>query len=720
MKTHFRDLLSRLEAPTHLPTLPHILLKLIQACNIEPYNISAISQIIGKDPSLSAGLMRLVHSDPYAPPHRVNSIDQAVLLVDRNTIKNLAISVSAHQVFSQPEGRVFVYALKQFWRHSLMCATLAQMIAQNTFYPAPDEAYLSGLLHDIGKLVLWASSSEKDYAEDLHSLADNPDPLLASEAESGTSHYEVGDWMVRQWNLESFMADAVRYHHESVHRILDALPLVKIVFVANILCSEAAQEANAKFKAAEDIFGFSRSAVENLLLLAQKEVNQVAELFGIEFEPPGTPDKSVSEKDAKKQKDLVRVVRQMSLLHGTLQNVLEANGEESILKVVMHGLKVLFDVHSIFFMYDRERDVLVVGKHGLGSSRDALMQEFVIPAHRNTSLLARSLSQGTPLDSFSHFAEADLSIADDQIIRLMEKDGMLCLPMIAHKRFVGVIVLGVDEAQFSDLSQDINLLKIFANQAALAVDAGNVQPTQAASVESERFTASSAVARKVVHEVSNPLGIIKNYLKILGLKLAKDSPAQEEIKIINEEIDRVSGIVRKLSEVSQPGVQQKEPVDINVLISDLIKITQESLLTQSGIKAHLNLGPSLPSVMTDKNGLKQVFINLIKNAVEAMPEGGNIYIDTRRASDGLGNEVGEDPAGDRQYVETTIRDDGSGIPDNIKSRLFEPFVTSKGQGHAGLGLSISYEIVRELNGTMSCETEQTMGTTFKVVLPTGT
>jgi signal transduction histidine kinase len=216
------------------------------------------------------------------------------------------------------------------------------------------------------------------------------------------------------------------------------------------------------------------------------------------------------------------------------------------------------------------------------------------------------------------------------------------------------------------------------------------------------------------------LGIIKNYLKILGLKLAKDSPAQEEIKIINEEIDRVSGIVHGLSQVSQPGKQKKEPVDINVLISDLVKISHDALLMQSGIKAHLNLGSSLPLVITDKHGLKQVFINLIKNAVEAMPEGGNIYVDTRMASDGLGTETKEGTAGNQQYVETIIRDDGSGIPDVIKSRLFEPFVTSKGEGHAGLGLSISHDIIRELDGMMSCKSDETSGTTFKITLPAET
>jgi len=354
----------------------------------------------------------------------------------------------------------------------------------------------------------------------------------------------------------------------------------------------------------------------------------------------------------------------------------------------------------------------------MGSGQDVLIKELVIPVQRKKSLLAKSLSQRTPLDSLGHLTKVDLSITDDQIIRLIGKDGMLCLPMVAHKQFVGVIVIGIDETQVSNLSKGINLLTMFTNQAALAVDAENVRQTQARLIQSERLTASSAVARKVAHEVSNPLGIIKNYLKLLGLKLAKDSPAQEEIRIINEEIDRVSVIVRELSDFSQPRVQQKELVELNTLISDLIRITQESLLLRSGIKTHLDLEPSLPTLVTDKNGLKQVFVNLIKNAVEAMPEGGNLYINTRRAPNGPMNskKVG---MGEQPYVEITMSDDGSGIPDSIKSRLFEPFVSSKGEGHAGLGLSIAYSIIRELNGTMTCESDQASGTTFRIVLPTG-
>jgi len=714
MKTRYREFFNRIETSRNLPSLPHILVKLIEVCNSEPDTIKEISQIIDKDVSLSARLLRLVNSAYYGLPNRVTGIDHALLLLGTNAVKNIAVSASVFQAFDQARDSS-VFRLKLFWWHSLMCATLAKLIAEKISYPAPDEAFLSGLLHDIGKLVL-LGNFPNEYAEILESHRGKPELFLAGETRLGATHCEVGAWMINRWNLQSFMADAVLYHHEPVYRILDALPLVKIVFVANALCSEAVQDADARFKAAEEVFGFARSEVEEFISLAEEEVKQVAESLEIEVESPDAFTRLVSEKDADKRKDLVRAVRDISLLQATLQNLLEAHGEESILKVAKQGLQVLFDVRSVvFLLYDREKDVLV-GKGGMGSAQDVLIKELVIPVEAKKCLVAKSLSQGTPLDSFGRVTKVDLSITDNQIIRLIGKDGMLCLPMVAHKKFIGVIVLGVDEPQVPNLYGEINLLTIFTNQVASAVDAENVRQTQARLIQSERLTASSDVARKVAHEVSNPLGIIKNYLKILGLKLAKDSPAQEEIRIINEEIDRVSVIVRELSDFSEPRVQQKELVDINTLISELIKIVRQSLLLRSGIKAHLNLEPSLPALMTNKNGLKQVFVNLIKNAVEAMPKGGNFHINTRCVPNGPSKK---DAKEDQPYVEITISDDGPGIPDSIKSRLFEPFVSSKGEGHAGLGLSITYSIITELNGTMTCESDQATGTTFRIVLPTG-
>ena len=217
--------------------------------------------------------------------------------------------------------------------------------------------------------------------------------------------------------------------------------------------------------------------------------------------------------------------------------------------------------------------------------------------------------------------------------------------------------------------------------------------------------------------MNTPLSIMKNYLTVLRRKLAGDKLVQEELRIINEEIDRVAHITGELSDFSEPEIITTDSIEINALLSDLIKVFRESFLQGSDIKAYLELDHLLPSVNTDKNRLKQVFINLIQNAVEAMPGGGNIWIGTRYTSNKLDTQFMQDSGRDPGYVEITIRDDGPGIPDTFKTTLFEPFITSKGAGHAGLGLSIVYNTVKELKGTITCESGNENGACFRIVFP---
>ncbi len=697
MKNHSIEFFNKIEATKSLLTLPHILLKLLEVCNKKPVKIDEISQIINKDASLSVRLMSMVNPVGYGLPNRVTSIDQALLLLGPDIAKNIAISSIIQQSFNEMENS-YIPGLKILWQHSFMCAVLAEMIAGNVSYPRPDEAYLAGLFHDIGKLVLWM----------------NP----RSEKQIEASHNETGARLINSWSPQSFIADAVLYHHEPQHRIVDALPLVKIIYIANILSSGIDSDSSDAFDMAKEVLDLDRSVLETIVPLSYKKVRQAAELLDINIEHPDNFDESTCEEDAVKQKELVHAAINISQVQGALQNLFECHDADSTLKVVRHGLQILFDLKSVlFFLYNQEKDALQ-GIVGNGAEYDSLIKEIVIPVQGKSCLLTRALAEKTSLDSFGHIKGVNLSIIDSQIIRLSGKEGMLCIPMLSQENCVGVIVIGIDEPQSHILFNNLNFINMFANQVAVVINAENERKSKAKLIQSEHLTASSAIADKVAHEVSNSLSIMKNYLKILGLKLAKDSPAQEEIIIINEEVDRINLIINELSNLLEPKARQKELVDINTLISDLIKITHEPLLVQSGVAAEFSLESSIPSIMTDKNGLKQVFINLIKNAVEAMPNGGNIEINTRLITNS--QDIGfnkETDKGDQEFVEIIISDSGSGIPEEIKSNLFKAFVSSKGDGHSGLGLSIAYSIIKGLKGTMSCESDEATGTTFKILLP---
>ncbi|HDY89442.1 MAG TPA: HDOD domain-containing protein [bacterium] len=705
----------RIKTSKNLPSLPQILLKLIELCNSDDSTFKDIAQVIDKDASLSAKVVKMVNSVYYGLSKRVTSIDQSLVILGQNAIRNIAISASVNQAFSKAKDNS-VFGLKVFWRHSLMCAILSKLIAKKISYASPEEAFLTGLLHDIGKLVLWVNFP-KEYTDILNSSKGQWDLVLAGEARHGTTHCEVGAWLIKRWKLQSFMADAVRYHHEAVDRIQDALPLVKIIYVGNILCPETNKEKEVKFGIAKNIFGFETSEIEEIILQAEKDVSVIAQSLDIDIEPLDVSEETVSEKDHARQADLIQEVKDITLLHGTLQNLLEVHDDDSILKVAQEGLHILFDVKNVlFFLHESERNILL-GKGMAPDKNNDPINEVTIPLQNGKSLLAKSLLQRRPLDSFSDSIKDNLTIIDEQIIHLAEKDGILCLPMIAHKQYVGVIVLGLEEARVSHLTDKIKLLMMFTKQAALALQANYLTQNQAKLIQSERLSAMSTIAQKIVHEANTPLSITKNYLAILKRKLSEDQPVEEEIRIINEEIDRVALIISELSDFSELKIQPNDPLDVNALLSNLIIIFQESLMLKPNINTHLKLDPSLPAVMTDKNRMTQVFSNLIKNATEAMSGRGSLCISTRYISNYIDDKINQVADSTQGHMEIIIEDDGPGIPDTVKAQLFEPYITSKGAGHAGLGLSIVYNAVKELKGVITCESDNKKGTSFKIVLP---
>jgi signal transduction histidine kinase len=311
------------------------------------------------------------------------------------------------------------------------------------------------------------------------------------------------------------------------------------------------------------------------------------------------------------------------------------------------------------------------------------------------------------IDSFSYLTNEVMTIGDEELIRLLGAEGMLCIPLISRQKWIGVIAAAINEPQFPVLWEQLSLLNQYAKYAADLLEEYVFAEMRLSEDITERIDDTSI--RRVIHEVNNPLGIIKNYLNILSSKIGDPSIAKEEISLIRGEIDRIPGIIAQLTRHGYPPEQEYEKVDINSIIYDLSKLLKKSVLEPSNITLHFNPDPRLPLFSGKKNNLIQVFSNLLKNSVEAMPEGGNIFIETAYFP-----YKKEAVKGD---IHITIRDDGPGIPGPIKTHLFEAGHSSKGPEHFGLGLSISKDIVQRFNGVITCESRKQEGTTFKIILP---
>jgi signal transduction histidine kinase len=224
---------------------------------------------------------------------------------------------------------------------------------------------------------------------------------------------------------------------------------------------------------------------------------------------------------------------------------------------------------------------------------------------------------------------------------------------------------------------------------------------QAQLMQSERMAATGELAAQIAHEINNPLGIIKNYVGIAKMLMPDEDSNRENLKIVDQEINRIAGIVRRLLKFAKPGTEDIQSVQINQILEELLALLRGQLF-RSKIDVSVDLAENLPEVSTSTDQMRQVFLNLIKNAEDAMADGGKLTVRTRYR---------------RGRVEIIITDTGCGIPPEDVKNIFEPFFTTKGVKGTGLGLSVSYGIVKNYSGEIQVESEPGVGTTFTIQLP---
>ncbi|MBU1453543.1 MAG: HDOD domain-containing protein [Proteobacteria bacterium] len=707
---------ARLQRSKNLPSLPQVLLKLIKTCDKEDMHLSELSQIIIKDPSISSRVLTLVNSASFGINSTFSNLNQAVVYLGADTIKNLSITASVEQVFSKLKKNDH-FPMSRFWWDSLTTAIYAKRIARQIAYANIEEAYLAGLLHDLGKLLLWMNFAEE--CTTVQSLVTDGIVCCSAEEEQiGITHCEAGAWLVRQWQLNSFIADAILYHHGSLQQIKGAFPLVKIIYLAEKCCQVRGEDYETVYDAGAELLDLGTDQIDEVRNGVEEEIKEVAKGLGIQVKPPSEQADEKIPESTEHDLDLLRQVKNYSLLTGFLGNLIQAESRDAIFKAIEQALNILFDVKTIFFfLHDFEQQKL----YGCGSTVNRYseqLQNLSLSAAEGTSLLVKSMLEKESITS-RQSADCHLhNLADSQLLEAVGGKGMLYVPMNAKNRAVGVIVIGLPDIPGNDLTSptESGLLQLLANQAAISLYLDEVKKKQAQKIQAARLAAASMAAAKIVHEVNNPLGIIRNYLKILEMKLPEKDSLIKELTILDEEIKRIATIIQQLDDFSTPVKHSFELTDINGLLANLLNILAKSVFYSSQLQVHFKPDPELPTIMTDAGAIKQIVINLVKNAAEAMTEGGNIYIETSvRAGEASSGVSGSGEISDS--VELTVHDDGPGLPENVLSQLFEPFTSTKGKGHSGLGLSIVRTLVIELKGSVTCKSDKKDGTRFIIVLP---
>ncbi|MCP4360950.1 MAG: GAF domain-containing protein [Chloroflexi bacterium] len=363
---------------------------------------------------------------------------------------------------------------------------------------------------------------------------------------------------------------------------------------------------------------------------------------------------------------------------------------------------------------------------------DSTTQLYKMPASINVSenhaaRITFALNEGVPGWVINH--QESLVIADaandERVHPYILEEGVqsvLAIPLIAREKSVGVLTLYGKTKTHAFDDEALRLAQVYADQAAVFIEnarllaelklaaAGlearverrtqQLRETQAQVVRAEKLAVVGRLAASVAHEVNNPLQAITLHLQLVADEGLSES-GRQEMGVVQQELGRIADIVQRLLEFQRPKQGNHTIQDVNRLLADVLALAGKQLQQANVVVVHHDSSePALVTAVGDQ--LKQVFLNIILNAIQAMPNGGELLINNR--------------CQEQNWI-ITFSDAGSGMTPDIADQLFEPFFSTKHNG-TGLGLAVSHEIVTAHGGMLTAVSQPNQGAIFTISLPT--
>jgi two-component system NtrC family sensor kinase len=301
---------------------------------------------------------------------------------------------------------------------------------------------------------------------------------------------------------------------------------------------------------------------------------------------------------------------------------------------------------------------------------------------------------------------------------------LMAAPLLLHGQANGVIaVISYEPGIYTQ--RELRLLQAIASTLAIALENASLydelkevvherEQTQAQLIHVEKMTALGRLAASVAHEINNPLQAMQSYLTLSQEELVSEQiPRPERLRhyldIVSSETERISAIVHRMRDFYRPTREQFSLIYLHSVLEDVLELTRKQLQHRA-IALETSWAHCLPEIEANADHLKQVFLNLVLNGMDAMPDGGTLYISTA-----LG-QIADGSLPSTPAVRVDFSDTGEGMPLEVLSRIFEPFYTTKERG-TGLGLSVSYGIIQAHRGRITVESHIGLGTSYTILLP---
>ena len=417
--------------------------------------------------------------------------------------------------------------------------------------------------------------------------------------------------------------------------------------------------------------------------------------------------------------------RNLGLIHEVVQQVIGLTDASEVAEITSDLLARYFEYELCsVFIADEKGDLTIAGFGGTSQSVvKRAMKSFEYPLSGGITGHVFETGEGLVVNDVLHDgryrsikgwqagSEMCVAIRDgENVLGIVDvesssRNAFTHNDFIALESLAGILASVITSAdQYQRLQITISQLR--STQVELRARMEAQRSAENRLVQAAKLAAVGEMAAAIAHELNNPLTSVTGFAELALSDLSEESETRKDLEIVMREATRARDVVRRLLDFARQSESTRARASLNDVVEDVVALSRH-LIHTSGVKLNLELQENLPWILVDVNQMKQVLLNLIHNALQAMPNGGDLTISSESTS----------RAG-RDWIRIAVQDTGIGIPKPDQARIFEPFYTTKGdQGGTGLGLSVTYGIVTDHGGQIDVESQPGAGSRFSVWLP---
>lgn len=710
-----------------LPTISTSLAKLLEVTGNSDSSARDLAAVIEPDPSLTAAVLRMVGRSDRGVRQVDMSVAKAVRLLGFEAVRNAALSHQFFQSLPSPDADDEAMVRRaELWRHCISTACAAQQLADALDRgPCPGEAFVAGLLHDVGKIALDACFP-KSYARVVERCEGSPDDVCDAEIDVfGLDHTVAGRRLASRWGLPAPIVEAVWLHHQPPDQVPSAArnpALIRVVHLADQLVrSAASSRRGVDVEAACEALGLSFEA-------AVKVLSELDRLTAPLLDAVGLND---TETRAGRLETLTRVNLELSRTNARLMDVNEKlvrrdrcldalslflrRGQGlSLAECCAAASDALHSVyggeHALVLAADDSRTRLHVGVSG----EEDFASRATLIEHPGSEPLTADSTPGVVekadefirdlwdrfVDSSSDGQLSVLVLEQDCIAVFPAGSGVAAAPTRGTESDESLVVRALGSAISSRRARDASermtdeLLSLNRRLAA----------AQHEVARQRSLSMIAAMAGGAAHEINNPLAVISGRAQ-LEQSHAQDPETRKVWETIVEQAHKASGIVSELMEFAKP----KKPAPLMFPLAELVQAACQRCGERRGVapaQFRQDFADPAVTVFCDPRQLSQVLEALLDNALDATDNGVKAV------------EINSRSTVSDETVRLRVKDDGVGMVPEVLEHALDPFFSSRPAGRGrGLGLSRAYRLVEINGGRLWIESSPSLGTTVTVELP---